>query len=237
MMDLTMDIDDLKLAWQSLDRRLERQNELAFQRFKDDRVRRARWRLWPLYGGQVAQGLIGAALVVAAVTVWVRHWDLVHLRVAGLLMHAYGIGVIAVSGRTLWFITRIDYAAPVVAIQRQLGELRQWYALSGLLIGLAWWLLWMPFMMVAVGLLGVDMWRRAPDVFVLGTIIGVAGLLLTWGLYRVSRRPRWAWLAAQMDESMAGASLRRAQAVLDEVRRFEDDGEPRPTSSALAPED
>ena len=35
MTDMPLDIDDLKLAWQGLDRRLERQNALAFQHFKD----------------------------------------------------------------------------------------------------------------------------------------------------------------------------------------------------------
>ncbi len=224
MTDFTMDIDDLKLAWQSLDRRLERQNALAFQLFKDGRVKKARSRLRLLYWGQMVQILVGVLVIAASVSVWTVHWQVLHLRLAGLVMHVYGVLLIIFSGRTLWFISQVDYAAPVVAIQRQLAELRRWYVLSGLAIGYSWWLLWMPFMMVlAVQLAGVDVYARAPAVFSLGTAIGVTGLLVTWGLHRWSQRPRWAWLAVNMEDAMTGASLRRAKAVIEEIRQFEDD--------------
>lgn len=230
MTDTTMDIDDLKLGWQRLDQRLERQNALAFQAFKDSRVRRARVRMWPLYGGQILQMLVGAVIIVAAADVWATHWQLVPVRLAGLTMHVYGVLLIVAATRTLWLLTRIDYAAPVVAIQRQLGDVRHWYARSGLAIGMSWWLLWMPFVMVMAALAGFDMFARAPGVFSLGTAIGLAGLLLNWGLYVASRRPRWAWIARLNDDAMTGASLRRAQAALDEVHRFEED-----ESGALLP--
>lgn len=145
---------------------------------------------------------------------------------AGVVLHVYGVALVAAGGRTVFFTTRLDYAAPVVTIQRQLADLRAWYVRCGLWLGQAWWFLWMPCLMVAAAAAGVDIWRRAPGVFSLGTAIGVAGLLLTAGAYRLARRPGWAWLSAMNDEAMAGASLRRAQAVLEEVRRFEDDSAP-----------
>ena len=220
-----MDIDDLKLAWQTLDRRLERQNALAFVQFKDRRVHTMRARLRPLDWGQILQNAVGALVVVAGVAVWARQWPVVHLRIAGLLMHLYGGLLIVAASHTLWLLSRIDYAAPVVAIQRQLGELRQWYVRSGMAIGYAWWLLWMPAMMVLAALVtGADLYARAPRVFALGTAIGLAGLALMAALHQAARRPRWAWIAPLNDHAMTGASLRRVQAVLDEIRQFEDDG-------------
>ena len=83
-------------------------------------------------------------------------------------------------------------------------------------------------MMMLVALAGVDMWTRAPGVFSLGTAIGVAGLLVMWGLQRWARRPGWAWLRASNESAMTGASLRRAAAVLAEIRRFEVDADDEP---------
>jgi hypothetical protein len=61
---------------------------------------------------------------------------------------------------------------------------------------------------------------------VFGAVIGVVGLLLTEGAYRMARRPGWGWLSMLHEEAMAGGSLRRAHAVLEEIRRFEDNGAP-----------
>jgi hypothetical protein len=232
MTDTLMDIDDLKVAWQRLDRKLDRQNALAFEHFKDGRVRTMRARLRPLLLGQAAQCVIGAGLVVFAVRTWLTHWDHSPLRTAGLVMHVYGVLVIIAGARTVHLIRQIDYAAPVLALQRQLAELRAWYVRTGTAIGLAWWFLWMPFMMMLVALAGVDMWTRAPGVFSLGTAIGVAGLLVMWGLQRWAQRPGWAWLAASHEAAMTGASLRRAAAVLDEIRRFETEPADEPPAPA-----
>jgi serine/threonine-protein kinase len=226
MTNLPLELDEFKQAWQRLDRRLAAQEALAFQAFRDGRVRTLRRRLWPLYGGQVVQMALGCALIAAGVFGWSRHWRLPHLLAAGGLVHAYGIALLVAAGRTIWFTNRVDYAAPVVSIQRQLAELRAWHVRCGTWLGQAWWFLWMPCLMVAGAAAGVDVWKRAPGVFGLGTAIGVVGLLLTEWAHRLARRPGWGWLSALNDDAMAGGSLRRAQAVLDEIRRFEDDSAP-----------
>ena len=120
MTDTLMDIDDLKVAWQRLDRKLDRQNALAFEHFKDGRVRTMRARLRPLLLGQLAQCVIGAGLVVFAARTWLTHWDHGPLRTAGLVMHVYGVLVIIAGARTVHLIRQIDYAAPVVGLQPQL---------------------------------------------------------------------------------------------------------------------
>ncbi|MBL8144138.1 MAG: serine/threonine protein kinase [Acidobacteria bacterium] len=223
MTDVSLDLDEFKQAWQRLDRRLAAQQALAFQAFRDGRVRSLRRRLWPLYGGQIVQMLLALAFIVTGVFGWSRHGNLPHLVVAGVIMHAYGIALGIAAGRTIALMHRVDYAAPVVSIQRQLADLRAWHVRTGRWLGQAWWLLWMPCLMVAAAAVGADLWRRAPGVFGFGAAIGVIGLLLTEGAARLSRQPGWTWLAALNDDAMAGASLRRAQAVLDEIRRFEHD--------------
>lgn len=218
-----IDLDDFKQAWQRLDARLAQQNALAFQAFRDQRVQTMRRRLWPLYGGQVLQMLIGIALIVVGVYGWRRNLGVPHLVVAGAAVQAYGIAAAAAAGQTMSHIRGVDYTAPVVGLQRQLAELRAWHVRSGIWLGQAWWFLWMPCVMIVAAALGADVFRRAPPVFLVGAVIGVAGVTLVEAAARLSRRPGWTWLAVLNDDAMAGASLRRAQAVLDEIARFEDD--------------
>ncbi len=219
-----MELDDLKTTWRSLDARLERQNRLAWENLKDRRLEKARSGLRPLFWGQVLQILIGIPVIGLGIVIWSRHPDVASLVAAGLILHAYGVLMIMFAGRTLWHISRIDYAAPVVAIQRQLAELRRAYAVSGMVVGLSWWLMWMPFLMALVGLVGVDVFARAPLVIYSGTAIGITGLLLTWWFHRWARDPSRPRLAKFMEDSMTGRSLLKAQAVLDDVKRFEEEG-------------
>ncbi len=219
--DLPVDLDDLKLAWQRLDQRLEVQNKLAWEQLKDTKMAKARAGLRPLYWGQVAQTLVGVMVILLSVEVWTRHRQVSHLLIAGLITHLYGVLLIIFAGRTLWLISRIDYAAPVVTIQQYLAELRRFYVVGGMVIGLAWWYLWMPFMMVLFAWLGADLYRNAPSVIYSGLAIGTAGLLVTWLFHVWSRNPRRPGLARSVDDALTGSSLRRAQAVLDDVKQFE----------------
>ena len=130
---------------------------------------------------------------------------------------------IASAGRTMQLIREFDYTMPVVTLQRQLAALRAWHVRAGVWLGQAWWFLWMPCVMIVAAALGVDVWRRAPQVLWFGTAVGVAGVVAMEAAARLSRRPHWRWLAVLNDDAMAGASLRRAQAVLDEIARFEEE--------------
>ena len=186
---------------------------------KLDKARRG---LRPLAWGQAIQMLCGVALILLSVSFWSAHLDAPPLLFAGLVVHAYGVLMIIFGGATVGLIRRIDYAAPVLAIQKQLGQLRRFYVRSNIGLGLAWWFLWMPLMiMFLAGALGVDLYTRAPEVIYAGTAIGVVGLLLTWAFHRWSRHPSRPRMAQMMQDSVAGTGLKKAQAVLDEIARFE----------------
>ena len=60
--------------------------------------------------------------------------------------------------------------------------------------------------------------RPAPHRLLAG--VGALGLLATWGFHRWSRRPERAEFCRKLDHSLTGHSLRKAQALLDEVRDF-----------------
>ncbi|HEY0232035.1 MAG TPA: serine/threonine protein kinase [Dokdonella sp.] len=219
-----MELDELKTAWRTLDRRLEQHNALSLQLLVDSRLNALRTRLRPLYRGQALQILFGVLLVVAAAIFWTRHRDAMHLLLAGVCLHLYGVLTIVFAAVTLALMERIDYAAPVLTIQKQLAALRRFYIRNALVAGLSWWLLWVPLlMMFLMGVYGVDVYAHAPSVIYSGLAVGVAGLLASYGLHRWSRDGRRPLLAKFLNDSMTGSSLRKAQALLDEIARFERD--------------
>lgn len=232
MTPTAMEFDELKRAWQQIDRRLERQHALALAQFLEGRMRRMQSGLRPLYWGQVVQAAFGVVCVLAAAQTWFTRWDVVHLRLAGLIVHAYGVVAVLAAGRTLALIHRLDPTAPVLVIQRQIAELRHWHVVSGLALGLPWWFLWMPVFMLLAAQVGVDVFVRAPRLLVYGAGIGVAGLAVTGALHWLARRPGWTRMAHWADETVVAESLRRAQTTLDEVQHFSREDL---TSSAVAP--
>ncbi|WP_157489192.1 hypothetical protein [Lysobacter sp. Root916] len=220
----TMELDDLKQAWQDLDRKLERQHAMDLLRFREERGKRLKSGLWPLVVGQGLQMLMGLAVLLLGVDFWTSHREVPHLFVCGLILHVYGVALIACGGMVQAMIAAVDYSAPVLDIQKRLARLRKFYVRTGMVVGLAWWLIWMPFMTVVfMVLFGADMYVNAPSVFAIGGAIGVVGLLATWWLHRWSRHPSRPRLAKAMEDSITGRSLRRAQAIADEIARFERD--------------
>lgn len=214
-----MELDEMKLAWQGLDRRLEQQYALNLQLFRDGRLDKLQCGLRPLVRGQAIQMAIGVLGLLVLAPIWISHWRDPAVLVAGVVMHVYCVGLIIFGGVVQGQVARIDYGAPVLVIQRQLLKLRKTYAVGGaLVVGLPWWFLTAPLLVVLTrGAIMVN----APSVIWIQLAIGAAGLLATWWFHRWSRRPERAALARKLDDSTAGGSIRRAQAALEEIARFE----------------
>lgn len=221
-----MEPDDLKLAWQTLSRRLERHDALQTHVLLEQRKQKALNSLRPLFWGQVVQTLFGIPFILLASLLWIHGgqsadglpWMTI---VAGIVVQLYGIATIAMAGQTLLRIREIDYAQPIVDIQKRLATLRRTYLVNGMLAGLPWWFLWVPLLMVLAGLGGTNLYARAPSVVWIGLGVGAAGLAATAWFHRWSRDPARPRLAKAMEDSVTGGSLRRAQAQIDEVARFE----------------
>ena len=215
-----MELDDMKAAWQTLNERLDAQAALNLHVFKDSKLDRMRRGLRPLVWGQAIQIVFGVMIALWGGSFWVDHRDVPHLLVAGLAVHAAGISMIILGAVMESLIARIDYSAPVLKIQRQLVQLRKVYVRGGLAIGLPWWVLWVPFLMVALkSAFDADLFLNAPGVVWINAVFGVVGMLATWALLRwTAGRPR---LAQRVGDHAAGRSIVRAQGLLDEIAQFE----------------
>ena len=222
-MENIMELDELKSTWQALDRSLSQHNRLNLELVREQKLDKARASLRPLFWGQLAQILVvGLPCVVLAGGLWAKFetWPSLPILLAGIVVHIYGVAAIALAGETMSLIRNIDYAAPVMAIQKQLAKLRRFYILNGMISGLTWWLMWIPVLMVLAGLAGVDLYARAPSVVWIGLGVGIAGLLATGWFHRWSRRER-PLLAKAMEDGITGGSLLKAGRFLDEIAQFE----------------
>lgn len=223
-MDTAMELDELKQAWQALDHRLKQQESLNLHVFRQGRLDKVRSSLRWMIARQAFQIAIwGALLIWVIAPFWVENRGTTHLLVLGLVLHAYAVLTICVSVLQIVLIAMIDLAAPVVKIQRQLVRLRSLRIKHNLLLSLPWWPLWIVGFVVGVKWWsGVDIYAVAPGFFywTLGT--GFVGLFATlWFARRAAARARKTGKPAFMADDLAGHSLRRMMATLDEISEFE----------------
>lgn len=219
-MEHAMELDELKSAWQLLGRQLERQNALQLHEQRGRRAVRVRRRLLPLATGQAIQMLAGAAALLFLLPFWTgAAWTGVSwLTVCGLVLHAYCIGLIGFGGVMQARVSRIDPTEPVLVLQRRLATLRRDYVVGGMLVGLPWWFLTAPLLVVLTRGAILD---QAPSVVWIQLVIGAIGLAATWWFHRWAHRAGREKLGRWLDDSAAGGSIRRAQAALEELRSYE----------------
>lgn len=212
-----MELDELKRAWVRMDLRQDAMEALLYLDFHGRRLDRARGALRPLWWGQWLQLAIGVALSVWGGILWATHLDQAAVLVCGLAAHAYGVLLIIFSARNLYLVHHIDYAAPVVDIQRRMAELRAFRVrIETPVNAVAGCFLWIPVLWVSLSLHGIDLWSPG---FIRWTVAsGLAGLV---SLVAVVGVMRLLGHGSKVEEASAGRSIVRAQAALEEIARFE----------------
>lgn len=212
----TMELDDLKSAWQSLDRRLQLDNALRLEDLRERRLDRARGNLRPLLLGMVLQALLGIGLIVLGVACWHRNLDVPGLLLTGIVLHAFGVLNVAFAGIVTGLAASTDYAAPVLAIQKRLRLLLRLQVLNSNACGAPWWIAWV---LVVVGFAGLSPHPAVgstPTWIWASLGLGLVGMLATWAWTARASRKREG-LYARMDDGADG--IRRSLRMLDELER------------------
>jgi hypothetical protein len=217
---MTMELDDFKHVWQGLDCRLERQEALQLSIFRDGKLDNARRGLRPLAWGQAIQLTLGVIFAAWGGSFWVNHRQIPHLLICGLLVNACGLLFIISAARNLYLIQRIDYAAPVLEIQRRLADLRAWRlrveAPANAVIAC---FIWIPVLWMSLAEHSFDLWAYDKASFLLwslsSSVVGlVMVVLVVWLMRRLGH-------ASALEDSAVGRSVRKAEAVLKEIACFE----------------
>lgn len=212
-----MELDELKAAWAAMELRQDGMEALLRMNFHAQRTGGIRAVLRPLFWGQLLQLALGVLLSLWGGALWATHVRAPAVLACGLALHAYGLVMIALAARNLYLLGRVDYAAPVLGIQRRIARLRAFRVRVETPVNLvACSFLWIPVAWFALATLGARVslggflaWSLASSVAGVALLAGTA-----WALRRMGHGRAVAGEAA-------GRSLRRAEAALDELARFE----------------
>jgi hypothetical protein len=223
---MTMELDEMKQAWQVLDRRLAEQATLYRAIHRGQGMDRLRRGLRPLVWGQSVQIAFGVFFLLFGIDFWVTHMGTLRTIVWGTSVQAFGVLMIASAGRILHLVQQIDYALPVVDIQRRLARLRAWrvrveapvFAAVGAVIWIPLVLIWIQLDWDRLGSHGPDFWEQTPYLlphFLTSAFVSLVLVIGTYFLLLRLGRSRW------LQDNFAGSAVRRAEAALAEVASFE----------------
>lgn len=218
-----MELDEMKLAWQQLDLRLAEQASLHRLIHRGQGMDRLRRGLRPLVWGQSVQLAFGVATMLWGISFWTTHPGVLHQMLCGIVMQLFGIVMVVFAGRLLFQLQAIDYAAPVLEIQRRLARLRTWRVrVEAPLFAVLGSIVWVPAMLMLIQYdfdqWGDDYWNHAPEVaghLVLGGIVSLLLVVLAYWLIRRAGHRRW------LENNFAGSAVCKAETMLEEIASFE----------------
>jgi hypothetical protein len=214
-----MELDDLKASWNSLDTRLERLAAINLSLITDNQRRKARWRLLPVIIGALLNIAAGGWLVSVCARFWSTHFDTPSALISGIALHLGGLGIVIAGVVQLLIVARINFAQPVIEMQRYLALLHAWEVRSFGWLWLGAWLAW-PAVLVAgaMSIAGVDLWARAPEIVIVNVLVSVAAVVGFIALHRRARRG--GRLGVWLDRLLTNHSIERARSALGEIDRF-----------------
>lgn len=214
-----MELDNLKRTVANLEREVAYARSFRVAAYKEKQLDRTRASLRPVLWEHAAQVTLGLVLTIVG-QAWWSELNAPALLVAGIVLHVYAWLMIVLGLRVIVSIRTLDLDAPVVEIQKALARLRRSYVMTGFVVGMPWWLLWIPLAMVVFGvdLNGRFSWAWLVTNIVIG-IVGMAGTL--WYFRHLWIEPQDSERRRSIEASVSGSSFRQAQSFLDEIAGFE----------------
>jgi hypothetical protein len=220
---MSMELDELKVAWQALERRVNadaKLNRELLTELKLRKVRNAVRRLMCLPAIELVLSLFIAAATGRFLFTWFFE---PHLAIAGAVLHAAVVAYIATTVRQLALLWGADMSAPVIGIQQTLAEY------GALRVRTTKWVLilspslWGPLVIVlAKAWLGLDIYRVFGPAWVAVNVgVGVAIVpLLIWVSRKFSHFTQRSLFMQGVTRDIEGRSLKAALKLLDDVKSF-----------------
>jgi hypothetical protein len=214
-----MELDELKVCWQGLDRRVEALTAINRRLLIETVARKARWRLAPVVIGAALNITIGACFAVAWGRFWAANLAAPMVAAAGIALHAVSILLVIIGAVRLYLALRIDYSKPVLAIQRSLAALQEFEAHSFHAMWFGCCMVPVALVVMIMGFAGVDFRQAVSGYLVANLTICFAVGLAPWLLHRWARR-RGGRLAIWMDDFLLNRSVARARETIAEIDEF-----------------
>ena len=221
-----MDLDSLKALWKETDRRVASiesivrlQQRTAWASTREhtrSKLSSVRLVLWY----EVAAGAAAAMIAGSYLADNIRS---IQFAVPAGLLQLAAIVTLAFAAYQLMALAEVDYAGPVVPMQRQLARLRAVRARGNRWLLLSAPLLWALLVIVVPhGLLGVDVYRTFGPPWVLANlafgfaVIGSGVLVIRW-----FPRLRGSAFLGRIGDDLTGRRVAAASAALEEIGRFQ----------------
>ena len=216
-----MDIDEMKDALSLLDRRYDAASPLdapTLARRARSEVRRS---LLPLGRGQIWRVAGGVAFLLLGAATW-RDGRSAPMIASGVLLHLYGVLMIGFAMAARHKLALIDEAGPLVEVQSQLARLRRLMVVAGYVLGLSWWIVWLPAAaaLIWVGA-GIDLYTFVAAGWAVSCIAaGLAGYAGCWLVHLWAEKSGSKRLAERLGDLLTGRSLRAAERWLKDAASF-----------------
>lgn len=216
-----MELDDLQIGWGVLDRRIK-VIEAGAVRQREAAMVSARQRpLWFLGARQVLLIAAGLVFAIGGGSFWFEHRDTLHLLLVGLSLHLYGVIMIVGGSVQLAMISQAHASAPVVEFQERIARLRRVRIVTGLAMGLPWWIVWVTLVMAVAAERGVDLYVQSPAWVWWNLAIGAVGMLICGIVaHRVADKPVKSAAVRAVVDSLTGRNLRQVAADLEELNQL-----------------
>jgi hypothetical protein len=219
--------DDLKLLWMETDRRLASMEPVLRlnARLAQAGIRhRTRSRLGFVYF--VLWYEVGfAALAVAIIGAYLAdNFAALRFAIPAAALQAAAVLNLALAARQLVGLHAIDFAGPVLAIQRALAEVRVVRARSNRWLLLSAPLLWaLAVVVVPHGLVGLDAYRVFGFPWVAGNLaVGLAVMATAaWAGRRLSPSSRGCAFLRWLGDDLTGRKVAEASGFLKDIAAFE----------------
>lgn len=215
-----MELDELKASWRRLDNQVQELTLINRRLMVDAAIRKARWRLAPLVIGAAVGAFVGAIFAVLAAAYIFDHLGSPLALFAGGTLLVMSLAFFVMHAGRLNLAWRIDYARPVLEIQRSLASLQRWEAWSFQAVWVSCCVLPLSALNGAViTLAGEALWEGAPVYLLVNALVWLVLGLGPLLLYHGSRR-RKGKLAARMNVFLGSQSIASARAAIEEIDEF-----------------
>jgi len=218
-----MDLEELRERWQEQDRKLDELRRAGARAVRGAAAGRAE-----TAARRAGRGIVFELVLSLVPIFWLGSFAADHVRSPRFFFPAAALDVFAIAtvvrlARQRAALSALDWAGPVVDIQKRLATVRLGRARLTLWTLAVAPLLWPPLLIVALeGFLGVDAWAAFGAPFIAANFLFGAAVLgaAVWGARRYAGALEGPGFGRRVLAVLGGGSLAASEAALAEIERY-----------------
>ena len=219
-----MELEQLRSAWRAYDAKLDEAVSLNARVARETVLVKADTTLQRLTRGLWVEVVLGLACMLALGSFVAGNVPEPRFFVAGLLLGAYVAGLTIAAVRHLVDVSRIDFDAPVIAIQRELETAKMRRIRTNTWALILGPLMWTPLLVVvAKAFASIDVYGFNYAWLAANLALGCSVIATSiWISKRFANRMQRSALVRRLMDDLAGTSMRKAAAFVAAASAFEE---------------